>query len=56
VLTRVQNGTVAYSTDLSNTTIPTLGGGNVTITVDGDSVFVNSARVTVPNVLVCHTA
>jgi uncharacterized surface protein with fasciclin (FAS1) repeats len=46
------NGTVGYSSLLSNTTLATLGGGSVTITVAGGSVFVNSARVVMPNALV----
>ena len=48
----VINGTVAYSTLLSNTTIPTLNGDNVTISLRDNSVFVNGAEVIVPNVLV----
>lgn len=37
---------VAYSTDLSNTSLPTLQGSNVNITVDGDgAAFVNGARI-----------
>ncbi|KAI9842228.1 MAG: hypothetical protein M1837_007373 [Sclerophora amabilis] len=51
----VVNGTVAYSSMLSNTTIETLGGGEVTITVGEDgSVFVNSAQVILPDVLVAN--
>lgn len=47
----VVNGTVGYSTDLSNTTLTTLEGGNIRITISNGTVFVNSARVVVPNVL-----
>ena len=48
----VINGTVAYSTLLSNTSIATLNGANVKISLRGNSVFVNGAEVLVPNVLV----
>lgn len=51
----VVNGTVAYSTTLMNgTSVPTVQGNNLTITIDNDEVFVNSARVVVPNVLVAN--
>ncbi len=42
-----------YSTELTNSTLPTLNPGmNITITVIGDDVFVNQAKVITPNVLV----
>lgn len=47
-------GTVAYSTTLSNTTIQTVGGGNVTIRIINNNVFVNSAKVIIPDVLVSN--
>ena len=50
----VINGTVGYSTDLMNMTLPTLNGENITISIIGENVFVNSAKVTVPNVLVAN--
>ncbi|MCJ1317535.1 hypothetical protein MMC15_002860 [Xylographa vitiligo] len=51
----VVNGTVAYSTDLmSGMTIPTLNGNNVTITIMNGSVFVDSAMVVIPDVLVAN--
>ena len=50
----VINGTVGYSTALSNMTLTTLQGGNLRITVENGTVFVNSARVIVPNVLVAN--
>ncbi|MCJ1273132.1 hypothetical protein MMC21_000921 [Puttea exsequens] len=51
----VVNGTVAYSSTLMNgTMVPTLGGANLTITLDGSNVFVNSAKVITPNVLVAN--
>ncbi|KAI1259983.1 fasciclin domain-containing protein [Xylariaceae sp. FL1019] len=54
----VLNGTVAYSSDLSNSTVSAADGTNLTITVIDGTVFVNDAKVTVPNILlengVCH--
>jgi len=51
----VINGTVAYSTDLVNgSTIKTLQGNSVTITILNGTVFVNSAEVVLPNVLVAN--
>lgn len=50
----VINGTVAYSTDLRNESLTTSGGSNVTIEVVGENVYVNNARVVVPNVLVSN--
>jgi uncharacterized surface protein with fasciclin (FAS1) repeats len=47
----VINGTVGYSTLLKNMTLKTLEGGNIKITIANGTVFINSARVTVPNVL-----
>merc|ERR1711977_440408 len=42
-----------YSTVLTDgTMVPTLQGGNVTISINDDNVFVNSARVITPNVLI----
>ena len=50
----VINGTVAYSSTLENgTSVPTLLGPNLMITLGEDgSVFVNSAKVLIPDVLV----
>lgn len=49
----VVQGTVGYSTALSNTTLPTLNGKDVQITITDDgAVFVNSARVINANVLI----
>ena len=51
----VINGTVAYSADLTNTTVPSLNGNDLTITVGADgSIFVNQARVIIPNVIVAN--
>jgi uncharacterized surface protein with fasciclin (FAS1) repeats len=51
----VISGTVLYSSDLSNGTQETLGGEDVEITIseDGD-VFVNAARVVVPDILIAN--
>ncbi|KAG0647188.1 Fasciclin arabinogalactan [Hyphodiscus hymeniophilus] len=43
---------VGYSTLLSNTSLKTVNGANVTITIEDGDVFVNSAKVITPNVLV----
>lgn len=48
----VLNGTVAYSTLLGNGSVATLGGGNLTITVEDGAVFVNGARVINSDLLV----
>jgi len=48
----VVSGVVGYSTLLSNTTLTTVNGANVTITIEDGSVFVNSAKVITPNVLI----
>jgi hypothetical protein len=48
-------GTIAYSSTLANGSVPTLGGGNITITVDDDgAVFINRARVVVADVLIAN--
>lgn len=52
----VVNGTVAYSTDLQgNQTVTALNGDDLTIRVldDGD-VFVNGARVLIPDIIVAN--
>lgn len=51
----VISGSVLYSSDLSNGTQETLGGEDVEITIseDGD-VFVNAARVVVPDILIAN--
>ena len=46
---------VGYSSNLTNGTIlKTFQGDNVTITRDGDDIFVNSARITNPDYLVVN--
>ena len=50
----VINGTVAYSSTLANGTVPTLGGGNITITIVDGEVFVNRARVITADILLAN--
>jgi uncharacterized surface protein with fasciclin (FAS1) repeats len=50
----VVNGTVGYSPGLTNTTLTTVNGGTVRITVQNGTVYVNSARVVTPDVLVAN--
>ncbi|KAI0378493.1 FAS1 domain-containing protein [Hypomontagnella monticulosa] len=47
----VVNGSVMYSSDLENTTLTTISGQNITITVLNGTVYVDSAKVTVPDIL-----
>lgn len=51
----VVQGTVAYSSTLSNMTIETVDGNSVNITVTGNgTVYVDNARVVIPNVLIAN--
>ncbi len=51
----VINGTVAYSTSLANNTqIKSMQGSLLTITILNGSVYVNSAKVVTPDVLVAN--
>ncbi|KAI1870581.1 uncharacterized protein JN550_005124 [Neoarthrinium moseri] len=50
----VINGTVAYSTDLRNQTVTSSSGQELRITVEDGAVFVNAARVTIPDLLVSN--
>ncbi|KAL6250801.1 hypothetical protein RBB50_003104 [Rhinocladiella similis] len=51
----VVEGVVGYSTDLENgTSLMTAQGTNVTITVDDDDIFVNSAKVVISDILVAN--
>ncbi|KIW98519.1 uncharacterized protein Z519_00180 [Cladophialophora bantiana CBS 173.52] len=47
-------GVVGYSTLLQNGTVQTVQGNDLTITIEDGEVFVNSARVVVPDVLVAN--
>jgi len=49
----VVNGTVGYSSGLSNNqTLTALNGGKLTVYTRGSNVFVNGAKVIVPDVLI----
>ncbi|KAI9882225.1 MAG: hypothetical protein M1823_006027 [Watsoniomyces obsoletus] len=50
----VVNGTVAYSSTLSNTTVRSLTGQEIRITIANGTVFVNSAKVILADVLVAN--
>lgn len=50
----VVQGTVGYSSLLSNISLTTVNGAKVTITVAGGNVFVNSAKVILADVLVSN--
>jgi uncharacterized surface protein with fasciclin (FAS1) repeats len=51
----VVQGVVGYSLGLKNgTSLKTLEGKNVIITIENGTVFVNDAKVVVPNVLVAN--
>lgn len=51
----VVNGTVGYSSDLmNNMNLTTLGGETLTVRIENGTVFVNSAEVTTPDVLVSN--
>ena len=57
ILTRilVVNGTVGYSSKLmNNTMLQTMSGANLTITTNNGTVFVDSAKVVTPDVLVAN--
>ncbi|KAI2607797.1 FAS1 domain-containing protein [Hypoxylon sp. NC1633] len=47
----VINGSVDYSAQLQNSTVTSVNGQNLTITVINGTVYVNSAKVTVPDIL-----
>ncbi|PNS17747.1 Periostin [Sphaceloma murrayae] len=44
-------GNVIFSTEITNTTVQASNGGTLTFTVIDDDIFVNGARVVLPNVL-----
>ncbi|KAF2768513.1 Fasciclin-domain-containing protein [Teratosphaeria nubilosa] len=50
----VLNGTVAYSSLLTNTAVKTLEGGNITVTIENGAVFVNAARVVNADILLSN--
>ncbi|KAI1396454.1 FAS1 domain-containing protein [Hypoxylon fuscum] len=50
----VINGSVNYSTQLQNSTLTTVNGQNITITVENGTVYANSAKITVPDILLAN--
>ncbi|KAL9109308.1 MAG: hypothetical protein Q9227_006063 [Pyrenula ochraceoflavens] len=51
----VVNNSVLYSTTLMDgASVPTVAGPNITVHLEGDRVFVNSAEVTTPDVLIAN--
>jgi uncharacterized surface protein with fasciclin (FAS1) repeats len=46
--------TVLFSPNISNSSVSTLEGNNLNLTVINNTVFVNSARVVIPNVIVAN--
>ena len=50
----VVNGSVLYSTDIMNGSSVQSAGANLTLRLEGDSVYVNNAQVIRPNVLVAN--
>ncbi|KAH7242202.1 FAS1 domain-containing protein [Fusarium tricinctum] len=50
----VINNTVAYSTDLEDGSLDTAAGEKVNIKIDNGTVYVNEAKVIVPNVLIAN--
>lgn len=50
----IVNGTVLYSTDITNGTQLNVGGATHTLYVEDGSVYVNNAKVVQPNVLVAN--
>lgn len=50
----VVQGTVGYSSDLSNISLETVEGSDVRITVNDEGVYVNNAKVIIPDVLVAN--
>ncbi|KAI0847195.1 FAS1 domain-containing protein [Daldinia vernicosa] len=47
----VINGSVNYSSEMQNTTLTAANGQNITITVVNGTVYANSAKITVPDIL-----
>jgi uncharacterized surface protein with fasciclin (FAS1) repeats len=50
----VVQGVVGYSSALTNMSLPTVNGANLTLTVADGGVWVNGAKVVVPDVLVAN--
>ena len=48
----VISGTVAFSSDIVNEKVPSLQGADLTLSVVDGTVFVNTAKVVIPNILI----
>lgn len=47
-------GDVLFTADLSNTSVPSASGADLTISIIDETIFVNTARVVVPNILLSN--
>lgn len=47
-------GSVVFSGDVTNTSIPSVQGNDLTLSVVDGSVFVNSAKVVIPNIILSN--
>lgn len=48
-------GAVVFASDITNTTVPTVGGEGLTLSVGTDgTVYVDNARVVLPNILISN--
>ncbi|KAI2470772.1 FAS1 domain-containing protein [Annulohypoxylon bovei var. microspora] len=50
----VINGSINYSADLKNSTVMAVNGEKITITVNNGTIYANSAKVTVPDILLSN--
>lgn len=47
-------GAVVFSDDVTDTTVQTVQGGELTLSVVDGSIFVNTAKVVIPNILISN--
>ena len=47
-------GSVLLSTDITNTTVEAVSGDELTVTIIDDTIFVNEAKVIIPNILLSN--
>lgn len=45
------NGSVLYSSDIRNSVVPSYGGQDLTLSVVDGTIFVNTAKVIIPNII-----
>lgn len=50
----VVNGSVVFSTDVANGKVATYGGEDLTLSVVDGTIFVNTAKVIIPNILLSN--